>query len=154
MVKKISKDKKALAKFVKAVNNLETVNEEMESLSLKVHEVYANVVKKYLSSVPVIQFNYLENLKERTKTCRTIYEFKAIVESDIAMMEAKTEKTRIEEVEYLMAKKVHSDVVLGKGKEFEYGKDLSFKYDDQDIRYLGFFDSEKAKEDLAKNAKA
>ncbi|MFA5196362.1 MAG: hypothetical protein WC401_11245 [Bacteroidales bacterium] len=150
MVKKLSKEKKALAKLVKSINNMETTNEEMEALSLRVHEVYANVLQKYLSSVCVIQFNYLENLKERVKNCKSQQEFKVIVENDIEIMEAKNDKTRIEMIEYGMAKKIYRDVVQGKGKEFEYGHNLLFKYDDQDIRYAGFFDIEKAKEE-AKN---
>lgn len=148
MVKKLSKDKKSLAKFVKAVNKIEIKSEEMETLSLKIHKVYSDVVQKYLLTQSVIQFNYLENLKERTKKCKSPEEFAEIVEKDIELMENKTEKTRIEEIEYLMAKKVFKDVVQGKGKEFEYGKDLTFKYDDQDIRFAGYFDSEKAKEEL------
>jgi len=150
MVKKLSKEKKALAKFVKAANNIEIKNEEMETLSLKIHEVYAKVIKKYLENTFVIQFNYLESLKARTKTCKTAAEFAEIVSKDIEIMSNKADKTRIEEIEFGIAKKVYRDVVQGKGKEFEYGKDLSFKYDDQDIRYIGYFDQEKAKEE-AKN---
>ena len=147
MVKKLSKEKKALAKLVKAANNMEIKNEEMATLSLKIHEVYANVIKKYLENPSVIQFNYLESLKARTKTCKTALEFGEIVKKDIDIMTAKADKTRIEEIEFAIAKKVFKDVVQGKGKEFEYGKDLSFKYDDQDIRYVGYFDNEKAKEE-------
>ena len=148
MVKKLSKEKKGLAKFVKAVNNIEVKSEEMETLSLKIHEVYANVIKKYLENPAVIQFNYLDNLKGRTKQCKTPEEFAEIVSKDIEIMEAKTEKSRIEEIEFAIAKKVFKDVVQGKGKEFEYGKDLSFKYDDQDVRFVGYFDAEKAKEEV------
>ena len=148
MVKKLSKDKKALGKFVKSVNNIEVKSEEMATLSLKIHQVYANVVKKYLANPSVIQFNYLESLKERTKKCKTPEEFAEIVNKDIETMEGKAEKSAIEEIEYLMAKKVFKDVVQGKGKEFEYGKDLSFKYDEQDVRFVGYFDTDKAKEEV------
>lgn len=150
MVKKLSKDKKALAKFMKSVNEIEIKDEDMERLSLLIHEVYAKVVKKYINLQAVIQFNYLEDLKKRTKNCKTPKEFAKIVESDLTLMELKTNKTAIEQNEYLMAKKVYNDVVLGKGKEFEYGKDLTFKYDDQDIRFAGFFDVDKAQDQLKK----
>ena len=144
-VRKLSKDRQALANLAERANGIEIVDESMAELSLKIHEVYSKVITKYLDTEVVIQFNYLESLKTRSKLFKTKEQFRALVESDLEIMKAKGDKTRIEAIEYLMAKKVYRDVVLGKGKEFEYGQDLRFRYDDQEVRYGGYFDLDAAK---------
>jgi hypothetical protein len=155
MNKKEIKKKRALANFMKEVNNMTVIDEKMESVKLRIHQVYSDLIKKYLADTVVIQYNYLENLKARTKKCSTPEMFESVLKGDLAFMEGIKEPTPIEQIEFKMAKKVYKDVVQGKGKEFEYGHDLSFKYDNQDIKYLGFFDLDKAKkEQEAKNAKA
>jgi hypothetical protein len=155
MVKKLSKEKKALANFIKEVNKPTEIDEKMEPVKLRIHQVYSDLIKKYLADTVVIQYNYLENLKARTKKCATPEKFEAVVKGDLAFMEGIVEPTAIEQIEFKMAKKVYKDVVQEKGKEFEYGHDLSFKYDNQDIKYLGFFDLDQAKKEQdAKNVKA
>jgi len=142
MSKKLSKKDQALAKFIEATDNIEVTSEEMLTLMLKVHKVYADVLKNYLASKAVIQFNYLENLKKRTALVKTNEDFKAIVESDLMQMKAKKDKSVIEQIEYAICKKIHVDCVLGKGAEFEYGKDVTMKYDNEDIKFAGFFKPE------------
>lgn len=140
---------------MKEVNEQKPIDEKMESVCLRIHQVYSDLIKKYLADKIVIQYNYLENLKARTKKCSTPEMFESVVRGDITFMEGNPERTEIEQMELEMAQQVYSDVVEGNGKEFEYGHDLSFKYDNQDIRYIGFFDAEQArKEKETRNAKA
>jgi hypothetical protein len=142
MKKKLSKKDQALADFMTATNGMEITSEEMLTLSLKVHKVYADVLKAYLASKPVIQFNYLENLKKRTALIKTTNDFRAIVESDLAIMKSKKDKTIIEQIEYAICKKIYNDAVNGNGEEFEYGKDVTMKYDNEDFTFKGFFNPE------------
>jgi len=142
MGKKLSKKDQALANFIEATDKMEITSEEMLTLALKVHKVYAEVLGNYLASKAVIQFNYLENLKKRTALIKTAADFKAIVESDLAIMKAKKNKSTIEQVEYAICKKMYNDGALGKGEEFEYGKDITMKYDNEDIKFAGYFQPE------------
>lgn len=141
-MKKLSKKDQALADFIEKADNIEVVSEDMLTMSLKMHKVYADVLHNYLASKPTIQFNYLENLKSRTKDVKSIEEFRTIVESDLAQMKAKNNKSTIEQAEYAICKKVYRDVVQNKGEEFEFGKDVTMKYDNEDIVFKGFFNPE------------
>lgn len=141
-MKTLSKKDQALANFMKAADELEVESEEMLTLALKVHKVYAGVLKNYLESKPTIQFNYLENLKKRTAHVKTAEHFAGIVKSDLELMKERKGKTFIENIEYAICKKVYNDVVLGKGEEFQYGQDVTMQYDNEDIKFAGFFKPE------------
>jgi len=138
-------EREALLDLTNEANALEVQSEEMVGLGSKMHEVYATVIKKYLSTPAVIQFIYLEDLRKRCENVKTVDEFSTIVESDLNAMAERSHKnngfTKTEEIEYRIAKKVYKDVVLGKGKDFKYGK-LEFEYDDQKITFAGFIKNE------------
>jgi len=139
MPKELSNEKKALANLVERINDNEIVNEEMGVLSLRIHKVYSDAIKNYFGSKAVVQFNFLEFLKGFSKNVKSPNDFEKIVADIIEQFKAKETLTWIEQNEYAMAKKVYRDVCLGKGKEFEYGKELKADYDDQEIRFAGFF---------------
>ena len=148
----LKRENKVLAEFAKQANELEIVNEDMASISLKIGEVYYNTVQKYFASEVVIQFNYLEDLKKRTENVKTTEEFKAIVESDLKLMKRRLldngKLTKIEDAEYRMARKVWNDVCLGKGKDHDFS-DIKINYDDQEIRFAGFFSPEELKKKVS-----
>lgn len=141
----MNKENKALANLVEKANSLKIENDEMETLSLKIGELYHNTLKKYFDCEPVIQFNYLEDLKKRTASVKSLAEFKEIVGKDIETMETRRSEngklTKIEETEYRIAKKVWRDVCLGRGKDHDFS-DIKVNYDDQEIRFAGFFSPE------------
>jgi hypothetical protein len=147
MKTKSTRKKRILANFMKEANKQQEINPKMESVCLRIHQVYSDLIKKYLADPVVIQYNYLENLKARTKKCATPEEFESVVRADIEIMTHIEQRTAIEDMELEMAQKVYADVVEEKGLEFEYGHDLSFKYDNQDIKYLGFFDLDEIKKE-------
>lgn len=145
------KEKKALADVVERANELEIVNEGMASISLKIGEVYHNIVKKYFATEVVIQFNYLEDLKKRTANVNTPEDFKAIVERDLKEMKRRAAEkplTKIESAEYRMACKVYNDVCLGKGKDHDFSN-IKINYDDQEIKFAGFFSPEELKKKIS-----
>lgn len=151
-MKELKKENKVLAEFVKQANDLEIVNEDMASISLKIGEVYTNAIKKYFAADAVIQFNYLEDLKTRSAKVKTAEEFKEIVQSDLKAMKQRLldngNLTKIEDAEYRMARKVWNDVCLGKGKDHDFS-DIKINYDDQEIRFAGFFSPDELKKKVS-----
>jgi len=143
----VSEEKKKLVDVIDKINKIEIKDEAMADMSLKIGKVYKDVIKKYFNCIPVIQLNYLEDLKKRTKTVKTPDEFKDILENDLYVMQNRQNPSKYEQIEFLIAKKVHRDVVQGKGKNNDFS-DIHADYDGQDIKFGGFF-SEEDLENLA-----
>ena len=142
MKKELSKKQQVTADFFKAIDEIEIINEPMAEVGGRVHKVYRDVLDEYLSTRVVIQFNFLEYLKTYTKDCKTPVEFKEKVIALLNQMKEKKDKTPTEIIEHKMLKRIYNDVVLAKGEIFEYGKDITAKYDNEDIKFLGFFNPE------------
>jgi hypothetical protein len=142
MQTKLSKDKQVVADFFKAVDEIEIINEPMAEVGGRVHKVYRDVLEEYLASPAVIQFNFLEYLKRESKDFATPKEFGDKVRELMKIMKAKKEKSRTELIEFKILKRIYNDVVLAKGDIFDYGKEVHARYDNEDIKFLGFFNPE------------
>ena len=142
MQTKLSKKNQVTADFFKAVDDIEIINEQMAEVGGRVHKVYRDVLEEYLASPAVIQFNFLELLKRESKNFSTPQEFGDKVREYLKMMKDKKEKTRTELIEFKILKRIYNDVVLAKGDVFEYGKEVHARYDNEDIKFLGFFNPE------------
>ena len=142
MQTKLSKEKQVLANFAKAVDEIEIINEPLAELGGRVHKVYSDVLHQYLSSPAVIQFNFLEYLKKETKDITTPQEFGDKISALLKQIKAKKDKTPTELIEHKILKRIYNDVVLAKGEIFDYGKEVHANYDNEDIKFLGFFNPE------------
>lgn len=113
--------------------------EEFVKMSLRMKKIQDDVLNDYFSTPAVIRFNYLEHIRTITKERKvsTLDEFTQVMEKEIQIMKeaAKVRAfTKIEKLEFRLAKKIVQDVILGQGEEFSFGKDLIYHYDDQEIK--------------------
>ena len=122
VVKELSEEEKK--------ENAEKVESFMQML-MKTKEVYNQVLQDYFNTAAVVRLIYIEHFKAITKNVHNIEELKVIMDKELALMQEKTDLTRIERIEYRLAKKIYRDVIEGKGAEFDIEKPLSYNYDGQ-----------------------
>jgi hypothetical protein len=108
--------------------------EEYVQMQLRMRKIQDDVLTEYFQTPAVARHNYLMSLQGRVSTITELEDFKKLLENEIAKMKEKKEKfTKIERIEYRLCRKIYNDVVLAKGLEFDFNKDMIYNYDDQEI---------------------
>jgi hypothetical protein len=108
--------------------------EQVESfmqMLMKTKEIYNQCLQDYFNTAAVVRLIYIEHFKSMTKDVKSIDELKVIMDKELEMMKTKPDLTRIEKIEYRLARKIYYDVVEGKGLEYDIEKPLSYNYDGQ-----------------------
>jgi len=108
--------------------------EEWVQMQLRMRKVQDDVLTEYFQTPAVARHNYLMGLKGKVSSITELEDFKKLLENELEKMKNKKDKfTKIERIEYRFCKKIYNDVVLGKGLEFDFNKDMIYNYDDQEI---------------------
>ena len=105
--------------------------ESFMQMLMKTKEIYNQCLQDYFNTAAVVRLIYMEHFKLMTKDVKSIDELKAIMDKELEMMKTKPDLTRIEKIEYRLARKIYHDVVEGKGLEYDIEKPLSYNYDGQ-----------------------
>lgn len=114
----------------------EEQKESFMQMIMKTKEIYNNVLQEYFSTPAVVRLIYMENrFRLLTKEIKSIDELKDFMIKELDMMRSKENMTRIEIIEYRLAKKIYRDVIEGKGKEIDFNKPLSYNYDEQKMEF-------------------
>ena len=116
------------------IKSNEELREDYLQMSLRMKYIQDTVLDEYFSTPAIVRFNYLEHLRQHTKKFSTLEQFKEFLEQEREMMKNVGRAfTKIERIEYRFLNKIYKDVILKQGQEFELGKKLEYKYDEQNI---------------------
>ena len=109
-------------------------NEELKHMALQMRKIQDDVLNRYFTNPDVIKFNFLEHIKAHSVNITSKEEFKTWLEEERNRMKAKGDKfTKIERIEFRMLNKIYKDIIDNEGQEFDFGRDLVYQYDDQEI---------------------
>lgn len=111
--------------------------EEQYDMIQKMNTIYHETLQKYMNSKAVVEFNFLEFLKTQTKGITTKKEFESVMMTIIETMQTKPNRSKTENYEYSLARKIYKNVVLGQGKNYEYDK-IEVDYDGQKVEFSPF----------------